>query len=162
MLGQAMEIDEPPTGTAAEPKSSRTSARTSSCRSRVELITRGEPRRRWSTEQKQAIAAKSFEPGVSSMDVAREYGISSGLISTWRRALLAAQPSSTGAVAQFARVQIARPQQATPSLDPPIRSQPQPRPASLIEIVLPNGTAVRVEAQIDPRVLRRVLAALRG
>jgi len=162
MLGQAMEIDEPPTGIAAEPKSSRTSARTSSCRSRVELITRGEPRRRWSTEQKQAIAAKSFEPGVSSMDVAREYGISSGLISTWRRALLAAQPSSTGAVAQFARVQIARPQQATPSLDPPIRSQPQPRPASLIEIVLPNGTAVRVEAQIDPRVLRRVLAALRG
>src|SRR6201996_3826857 len=123
MLGQAMEIDEPPTGIAAEPKSSRTSARTSSCRSRVELITRGEARRRWSTEQKQAIAAKSFEPGVSSMDVAREYGISSGLISTWRRALLAAQPSSTGAVAQFARVQIARPQQATPSLDPPIRSR---------------------------------------
>src|ERR1700760_3794171 len=133
MLGQAMETDEPPTGTAAEPKSSRTSARTSSCRSRVELITRGEPRRRWSTEQKQAIAAKSFEPGVSSMDVAREYGISSGLISTWRKALLAAQPSSTGAVAEFARVQITRPHHATPSFDPPLQSEPQPRPASLIE-----------------------------
>jgi hypothetical protein len=64
-------------------------------------------------------------------------------------------------VAQFARVQIARPQ-ATPSLDPPIRSEPQPRAASLVKIVLPDGTAVRVDAQIDPRALRRVLAALRG
>jgi hypothetical protein len=32
----------------------------------------------------------------------------------------------------------------------------------LIEIVLPDGTAVRVDAQIDPRALRRVLATLRG
>lgn len=76
--------------------------------------------------------------------------------------VLAAQPNSTGAVARFARVQIARPQQATPSLDPPIRSEPQSRPASLIEIVLSDGTAVRVDAQIDPRALRRVRAALRG
>jgi transposase-like protein len=96
------------------------------------------------------------------MDVAREYGISSGLISTWRKALLAAQPSSTGAVAQFVRVQIAWPQQATPSLDPPVRSEPPLRATSVIEIVLCNGTTVRVDAQIELRALRRVLAALRG
>jgi hypothetical protein len=36
------------------------------------------------------------------------------------------------------------------------------RTPGLIEIVLPDGTTVRVEAQIDPRALRRVLAALRG
>ena len=155
-----MEIDAPPTEPPAESKGSRTSARTSSRGSRVELITRGEPRRRWSTEQKQAIAAKSFEPGVSSMDVAREYGISSGLISTWRKALLAAQPNSAGA--QFARVQIAPPQRTAASTDPAMRPEPPLRPVSLIEIVLPDGTAVRVDAQIDPRALRRVLAALRG
>src|ERR1700750_1975014 len=129
MQGQAMEIDEPPTGIAAEPKSSRTSARTSSCRSRVELITRGEPRRRWSTEQKQAIAAKRFEPGGSSMDVAREDGISGGPVSIWHNALLAAQPTSTEGVGQFTRVQFATPQQATPSLDPPTRADPRSRPA---------------------------------
>jgi hypothetical protein len=33
---------------------------------------------------------------------------------------------------------------------------------SLIEIVLPDGTAIRVDAQIDPRALRRILATLRG
>lgn len=157
-----MEIDAPPSGTHAEPTSSRTSTRTSSRGSRIELITRGEPRRRWSTEQKQAIAAKSFEPGMSSMNVAREYGISSGLISTWRRALLAAQPTSVGAVTPFARVEIARPRRPAPSTDLPMRPEPQPRPANLVEIVLPDGTVVRVDAQIDPRALRRVLAALRG
>src|ERR1700754_3643184 len=143
-----MEIDAPPIDPPAEPKSARTSTRTSSRGSRVELITRGEPRRRWSTEQKQAIAAKSFEPGVSSMDVAREYGISSGLISTWRKALLAAQPNSTDAVGQFARVQIATPQQATPSLDPQTRTEARSRPAGLIEIVLPDRTVMRMDAQI--------------
>ena len=157
-----METDAAPSEPPAESKSSRTSTRTSSRSPRVELITRGEPRRRWSIEEKQVIAAKSFEPGVSSTEVARAHGISSGLISTWRKALLAAQPNSTGATTQFARVQIARPQQATPLLDPPARSDPQPRPANLIEIVLADGTAVRVDAQIDPRALRRVLAALRG
>jgi transposase len=157
-----METDKPPAEPPAEPKSARTSPRTSSRRPRVELITRGEPRRRWSTEQKQAIAAKSFEPGMSAMEVARAYGISSGLMSTWRRALLAAQPASADAVAQFARVQIARPQQAPLPLGPSLQSEPQPRPASLIEIVLPDGTAVRVDAQIDPRALRRILATLRG
>jgi transposase len=105
---------------------------------------------------------EELRAGRVSMDVARAYGISSGLISTWRRALLAAQPGSADAVAQFARVQIARPQQAAPLLDPPVQSEPQPRPASLIEIVLPDGKAVRVDAHIDPRALRRVLAALRG
>jgi transposase-like protein len=108
-----MEIDAPlidlPSEPPAEPKSPRTSTRTSSRSSRVELITRGEPRRGGSMEQKQAIAAKSFEPGMSATEVARAYGISSGLMATWRRALLAAQPSSAGAVAQFARVQLLGP-----------------------------------------------------
>jgi hypothetical protein len=38
----------------------------------------------------------------------------------------------------------------------------QAQPASLIEIILPSGTTLRVEAQVDPRALRRILAALRG
>jgi transposase-like protein len=157
-----MDIEASPTEIQAETTSSRTSTRTSSGAPRIELITRGEPRRRWSTEQKQAIAARSFEPGVSSTDVARAYGISSGLLSTWRRALLAAQPASVGAVASFARVDIAPPQRVAPPGDARPQPQPSPRTANLVEIALPNGTTVRVDAQIDPRALRRVLAALRG
>jgi transposase-like protein len=42
---------------------------------RIEVITRGERRRRWSVEQKREIAAESLEPGISPITVARRYGI---------------------------------------------------------------------------------------
>ena len=45
-------------------------------------------------EQKQTIAAQSLAPGASSTEVARQYGISSGQLYTWRHALLAAQPAA--------------------------------------------------------------------
>jgi transposase len=70
---------------AERPETTRTSRRTSGRSSRIELITRGEPRRRWPLEQKQAIAAESFQSGVSPTAVARRYGISSGLLYAWRK-----------------------------------------------------------------------------
>jgi transposase len=45
---------------------------------RIELITRGERRRRWSVEQKRDIAAESLEPGISPITVARRYCIRGG------------------------------------------------------------------------------------
>lgn len=137
-----------------------TSAHTSSHKSarsdRIELIPRGERRRRWTTEQKQTIAAHSLSPGVSPTDVAREHGISTGLLYTWRRALLAAQPAlRTG----FARVEMtAVPAPAAPR---PVPRSPTP-PVGLVEIVLPDGTVLRIDPGLDIRALRRVLAALRG
>lgn len=60
----------------------------------IELTTHGEQRRRWTIEQKQTIAAQSLAPGASPTEVARQYGISSGQLYTWRHALLAAQPEA--------------------------------------------------------------------
>ena len=37
---------------------------------------------------------------------------------------------------------------------------PSPRSAGLIEIILPGGASVRVDAEVDARALRRVLSAL--
>jgi transposase len=45
----------------------------------IEVITRGERRRRWSVEQKREIAAESLKPGVSPITVVLRYGISGGL-----------------------------------------------------------------------------------
>jgi transposase len=74
---------------------------------RIELIARGERRRRWSVEQKREIAAESLEPGISPITVARRYGISSGLFYTWRRHLLEGSLGATPQpVAQFARVEV--------------------------------------------------------
>jgi transposase len=156
-----MDTDPIVTELDAEHRSARTSTLKSGRGASIELITRGEPRRRWSTEQKQAIAAESLLPGVSPTKVARQHGISTGLLYTWRKALLAAQPH----LARFARVEIASGAQRTDQgMGAPARlGAPAPQPVcrpSVIEIVLPNSTSVRVDARIDPRVLRRVLSVL--
>jgi transposase len=132
----------------------------------MDLIPRGERRRCWTVEQKQTIAAESMVLGASPTDVARRHGIGTGQLYNWRRALMAAQPRAVGG---FARVELA-PRLATLTDAGATTSAPTPalaggmtaRTPGLIEIVLPDGTTVRVEAQIDPRALRRVLAALRG
>jgi transposase len=118
----------------------------------MDLIPRGERRRRWTTEQKQTIAAHSFAPGASPTDIARLHGISTGQLYTWRHALKAAQPGAS--MGRFARVDVAMHQPPPPDIPIP--------PPGLVEIALPNGTTVRVDAGIDPRALRRVLTALRG
>ena len=98
-------------------------------------------------------AAESLIPGVSPTAVARRYGISSGLLYTWRKALLKAQP---GLAAGFARVEVIDPDRPAPVLPAPV-----PQAAELIEITLPDGTMLRLPARIDPRTLRGLLGALR-
>jgi|ERR1700722_5469398 transposase len=145
--------------TLAETAASRESAHTTSHKSapplRMDLIPRGERRRRWTTEQKQTIAAQSLAPGATPTDVARLHGISTGQLYTWRRALKAAQPTAANqAMGRFARVEVAP--QPVASVDIPVRLP------GLVEIALSDGTTVRVDTGIDPRALRRVLAVLRG
>src|SRR5260221_11522806 len=147
-----MDMDATPTEMAASIESAHTTSRKSVPTLRVDLIPRGERRRRWTTEQKQTIAAQSLARGASPTDIARLHGISTGQPYTWRHALRAAQPDA--AFGRFARVEGA-PQPLAP-VDIPAR-----RPG-LIEITLSDGTTVRVDAGIDPRALRRVLTALRG
>jgi transposase len=151
-----MERDAPTTGTA-EAESTRTGTRTSTRMPAIELITRGEPRRRWSVEQKQAIAAESLMPGASATVIARRYGISSGLLYAWRKALLATQPAPGP---RFARVDVVEERRRSPAalISPPSPSPATPQPTEVIEIVLPNGTTLRVPSQIDPRALRSLLS----
>ena len=138
--------------TAASTESAHTISRESAPSLRMELIPRGERRRRWTTEQKQTIAAQSLAPGASPTNIARRHGISTGQLYTWRHALKAAQPGA--AIGRFARVEVAPQPMASPEISA--------RLPGLIEIVLSDGTTVRVDAGIDPRALRRVLAVLRG
>jgi transposase len=153
-----MEKDVPGAEPASSPESARTSTRTSARNPSIELITRNEPRRRWSIEQKQAIAAESLAPGASPTAVARRYGISSGLLYAWRKALLAVQPC---AMARFARVEVTAAGRRAGSAVPAAPLLPAPQAPEMIEIVLVDGTTLRASARIDPRTLRGLLSALR-
>jgi transposase len=148
--GAAAEID------TSEQASAFTSARMSGPRQRIELITGAERRRRWSSEEKQAIVAESVAPRASPTVIARKYGLNTGQLYTWRRQVLRRVPAVTPA--GFARVDVVEePARLAASTTTSDAAQ-----AGLIEVILPGGTSVRVDACVDERALRRVLAALRG
>src|ERR1700709_2684467 len=125
-----MDTDATPIETTASTESAHTTSRRSAPALRVDLIPRGERRRRWTTEQKQTIAAQSLAPGASPINIARLHGISTGQLYTWRHALKSAQPGAL--VGRFARVDVATHPQ-------PLADIPIP-PPGLVEIALPNGT----------------------
>ena len=132
----------------------------------MEIITGVERRRQWRDEEKLRILAELNQPGVKFSEVARRHDVSRGLLWQWRDAqrrgrLVAETPT-------FVPFQVV-PELAAP--EPPGGSGPPPRagrpgpddePDERIEIVLPDGTAVRVTATITATTLRRVLAALRA
>jgi transposase len=151
---------------ALESEDASTTDRTSNRNRRIELITGRERRRRWTAEQKREIAAESLRPGISPVMVAGRYGISSGLLYTWRQQLLC---GALGVVAdtkpRFVRVDVVAgaPQLegATPTALELARSAtPTAEPDGWIEIMLSSGAKVRVDAQVNEDALRRVLAAL--
>ena len=71
----------PPAETEDAHKTDRKSVR----RPRVELITRGERRRRWTVEQKQEIVAESLSPDTTPTEVARKRGEARDLFALRRR-----------------------------------------------------------------------------
>jgi transposase len=124
----------------------------------VEIIGGRERRRRWSVAEKLRIVAESDEPGASVRAVAARHDVYPSLLHTWRRQMRQGHLTSPG-VAPFVPIRLLHPapQAAAPS---PASSE---RPASeMIEVVLPDGSQVRVGNEINLAALRRVIAALRG
>ena len=109
----------------------------------VEVLAGPERRRRWSSEQKQAIVAAAFAPGAVVRDVARQADVTSSLIYRWRRDL---QAAANG----FARVLMA------PSGDG--MAAPPPLPA--IEIEFAGHVRARIPVSVPPALAAAVVAAL--
>ncbi len=115
-----------------------------------------ERRRRWTEAQKRAIAAESFAPGACPTEVARRHGIGTGQLYTWRRTCRAEPPGLSGQ--GFARVAVEG--HGVPMPSPPLTRDSGP--TFPIEIVLVDGTLLRLDPRLDIHALRRVLAVLRG
>lgn len=108
-----------------------------------------------------------IDGGAKLNDVARRHDVSRGLLWQWREA------QRRGRL--VAEVQTFVPLRVVPELPAPESrgmAAPSPSPTASaeaegtsddrIEIVLPDGTAVRVAERISAAALRRVLSALRG
>ncbi len=130
----------------------------------MEIITGVERRRRWRCEEKLQIVAEVERPGASFADVARRHEVSRGLLWTWRRQVragaLALEPMPV-----FVPVQITAdaPSPDRLALSPPCPalSKAAPGETDRIEIALPDGTCIRVGADVGLIALRRVMTAVR-
>jgi transposase len=126
--------------------------------STIEIINGREGRRRWGVEEKLRIVAETHEPGATVGAVAARHDVYPSLLRTWRRHvrdghLVAAQAQ------HFVPVRLIDP----PSLASVGASAVNNHPASdTIEIVLPDGSRVRVGSGVNLNALRRVVTALRG
>jgi len=126
----------------------------------MEIINGVERRRRWRTEDKLRIVAEVEAPGACFAEVARRHDVSRSLLWNWRRDARRGQLArrTAGAEPMFLPIQISDPSPVEMG-----RSEAQHlrQPDNRIEIVLPDGTSLRVGADVDAAALRRVLMALR-
>jgi transposase len=132
----------------------------------MEIITGVERRRPWRDEEKLRILAELNEPGVKFSEVARRHDVSRGLLWQWRdaqrRGRLVAETPGFLPLQVVPDLAVSAPPGGS---GPPSAAGPpavEDEPDERIEIVLPDGTAVRVAEGISAATLRRVLAALRA
>lgn len=122
----------------------------------VEVRVRAERRRSWPPEDKLRIVRETLEPGAVAKAVADRHGISTGLLFTWRKQMLAM------AMSGFAPVEVVP---EAPRIEAPT---PDAVPAAgtgasgTVEIGFPSGTTVRISGRVDPGTLRAVLGELGG
>jgi transposase len=128
---------------------------------RVEVLGGLERRRRWSQDDKVRIVEETLAPGAKVTEVARRNGVAASVVFTWRR-----QARTVGRVGPcFAPVQIAAAVTGEDNAKPQSEDDRRMRSLStagngLIEIDLGNRRRIRVDAQVDPEALARVLDVL--
>ncbi|WP_234906114.1 IS66-like element accessory protein TnpA [Affinirhizobium pseudoryzae] len=116
---------------------------------RVEVIIGGNQRRRWTVEDKARITAASFMPGANIAAVAREHGVSQGLLHYWRRC--ARERVSDEQEMRFVPV-------VTRDDEEPV-ARTDERLTMRVDV---GGASVLIECSVDERALRTVFSALRG
>ena len=136
-------------------------------------------RRRWTAEDKRRIVEETRAPGASVSVVARRHDINANLLFKWKRLEEAGEPdrplllgpefvpigvvgrTDDGGPALLARMPgVADDHRQNGSGEPRGASGLESR-AGVIEIDLPDGACIRVDAFVDGRALARVLSALK-
>ncbi len=136
----------------------------------VDILGRSERRRIWSAQEKAALLAEIDAEGGKVRLVARRHGISESLLYNWRSARKAAAVAAGAADdVKFVPVGVVAgkaPHRPVLLASPEPVSTPEPPSAEgkggSIEITLPNGARVSVDAFVNEKALSRVLRAIKG
>lgn len=141
----------------------------------MEIITGAERRRRWRVEDKLRIVAEAEAPGSVFALVAARHEISRGQLWKWRTQVRRGDLVLSPMVPEFIPVRVATDEARSVGpaaagsaettgigLAAERRAPIAASNASRIEIVLPDGTSVRIDEGVGASALRRVMAAVRG
>ena len=115
-------------------------------KTRVEVITSVERRRRWSSAEKERLVAASLEPGAAVSALAREAGLHPTQLYKWRRQLCVRYEAASG----FAPVQVIG--------EPAAHGLPVT--VGVIEIELADGTRLRITGAVDATTVSAAVGAL--
>ena len=133
----------------------------------VEIMARVERRRKWTAEEKVALLAEVEAAGGKVAVVARRHQVSESLLYNWRSAwkaaaglLRTAEPTEFVPLGVIGREDDDRPPLLAAPAD--ARSPERSRRTGMIEVELPSGARVRVDAFVSEKALRRVLRAMKG
>jgi transposase len=131
----------------------------------MEIITGVERRRRWRPEEKLRILAE-IDGGAKLNEVARRHDVSRGLIWQWRearrRGRLVEETAVFVPVRVIAELPAPEPTEAATVPSSPPCGERAPEADRPVEIVLPDGTILRVAEGVSLPALRRLVAAVRG
>jgi transposase len=119
---------------------------------------RGGPRRRRPLEEKRKIVEETLEPGASVAIVARRYELNANVIFGWRRLYRAGRLGGSPE-ASLIPVKVIAPDTA------PGATKTHPRgltSGNSIEVLLADGTQVRVSGELADEALRQIIATVRA
>ena len=139
----------------------------------VEIMARVERRRKWTAEEKAALLAEVEAEGGKVAVVARRRQVSESLLYNWRSAWKTAAALTQGPVefvplGVFGRADDEGPAMLAAPLDIPAPERSRPtgmtmeERVGIIEVALPSGARIRVDAFVNEKALRRVLRAIKG
>jgi len=136
----------------------------------VDILGRVERRRVWTAQEKAALLAEIDAAGGKVRLVARRHRISESVLYNWRSARKAAAvamgaPENVGFIPVGLIEGPASAGSALPALPDPEHAHRLPAAAcksGSIEITLPNGARISVDASVNEKALSRVLRAVRG
>ena len=135
----------------------------------VDILVPSERRRIWSAEEKAALLAEIDAEGGKVRLVARRHRISESVLYNWRSTRKAAAEAMGAAEnVEFIPVGLIEGPAGCPAMPTPPDPEPAQQPAAAacksgsIEITLPNGTRVSVDAFVNEKALSRVLRAVKG
>ena len=140
----------------------------------------GERRRTRSLDERKRIVVEALAPGASVAAVARRHGLNANLVFKWIRRSREGWRDRRREPANEKPVVVVPPEGGAPAFIPvklleldaasaPPRSDVAAKPArqprrgarrGAMEIILPNGAKISLDADVDAEALRRVLLAL--